>query len=95
QNADPRWLLPLICRRGGVARTEIGAIRIDNSETQFEVAAGSARRFAESVARTAAGDDSGITIIPGGGGGAGGGSAHRGGPPRAPQRSRTPRRSPA
>ena len=27
-NADPRWLLPLICRRGGVTRREVGAIRI-------------------------------------------------------------------
>ena len=26
--ADPRWLLPLICRRGGVTRREVGAIRI-------------------------------------------------------------------
>ena len=27
-NAEPRWLLPLICRRGGVTRREVGAIRI-------------------------------------------------------------------
>ncbi len=31
--ADPRWLLPLICRRGGVTRREVGAIRIGPNET--------------------------------------------------------------
>src|SRR5204862_4670403 len=35
--ADPRWLLPLICRHGHVNRTEIGAIRIAAGETYFEV----------------------------------------------------------
>jgi ATP-dependent RNA helicase DeaD len=28
QNADPRWILPLLCRRGHITRNEIGAIRI-------------------------------------------------------------------
>ena len=28
QNADPRWILPLICRRGHVTRQDIGAIRM-------------------------------------------------------------------
>ena len=27
QNADPRWLLPLICRRGHITKAEIGAMR--------------------------------------------------------------------
>jgi len=27
-NADPRWILPLLCRRGHITRNEIGAIRI-------------------------------------------------------------------
>jgi ATP-dependent RNA helicase DeaD len=37
QNADPRWVLPLLCRRGHVGRGEIGAIRITTHETLFEV----------------------------------------------------------
>jgi len=41
--ADPRWLLPLICRRGGVTRREVGAIRIGPNETTFEIAGGAAR----------------------------------------------------
>ena len=57
QNADPRWILPLLCRRGHVSRSEIGAIRIAANETLFEVAGSLAARFAEAVARTAGGDD--------------------------------------
>ena len=44
--ADARWLLPLICRRGGVTRREVGAIRIGPNETMFEIAGGAARDFA-------------------------------------------------
>ena len=64
QNADARWLLPLICRRGHVTRGDIGAIRIEQNETRFEVAAASAARFADAIARTAGQDDSGIAIAP-------------------------------
>ncbi len=82
QNADPRWLLPLICRRGHVARDAIGAIRLDQNETRFEVAAPIAARFAAAVAKTAAADDSGITIIPADGAQHGNGS-RRPSPPHA------------
>jgi len=44
--ADPRWLLPLICRRGGVTRRDVGAIRIGPDETVFEIAGGAAHDFA-------------------------------------------------
>ncbi|MBH1992916.1 MAG: DEAD/DEAH box helicase, partial [Sphingomonadaceae bacterium] len=37
QNADPRWILPLICRRGHVSRGDIGAIRITATDTMFEI----------------------------------------------------------
>ncbi|GBD48877.1 DEAD/DEAH box helicase [Methylopila sp. Yamaguchi] len=46
QNADPKWLLPLICRRGGVTRDDIGAIRIFDAETKVEIAVGAAESFA-------------------------------------------------
>ena len=65
QNADARWILPLLCRRGHVTRSEVGAIRIGPGETHFQVPAAVARKFADAVARTAGidGDDeSGITI---------------------------------
>jgi ATP-dependent RNA helicase DeaD len=44
-NADPRWLLPLICRRGGITRREVGAIRIGPRETLFEIAGDAALDF--------------------------------------------------
>jgi ATP-dependent RNA helicase DeaD len=49
-NADPRWLLPLICRRGGVTRREVGAIRIAPRETLFEIAGNAAAEFAAAAA---------------------------------------------
>jgi ATP-dependent RNA helicase DeaD len=64
QNADPRWLLPLLCRRGHVSKDEIGAIRIGPNETQFEVRGDVATRFAQALGRTAGTDDSGIAIEP-------------------------------
>jgi ATP-dependent RNA helicase DeaD len=65
QNADPRWILPLLCRRGHITKNEIGAIRIAPDETRFQVPRAIAARFASAVARTAdAGgeDESGVRI---------------------------------
>lgn len=53
QNADPRWILPLLCRRGHITRNEIGAIRISPSETYFQVPRATAGKFAAALARTA------------------------------------------
>jgi ATP-dependent RNA helicase DeaD len=53
QNADPRWILPLLCRRGHVTRGEIGAIRIGQAETYFQIPRTLAAKFADAVARTA------------------------------------------
>ena len=41
--AEPGWLLPLICRRGGVTRREVGAIRVGASSSTFEIASGAAQ----------------------------------------------------
>ncbi len=46
QKADPKWLLPMICRRGNVNRKEIGTIRIFEETTEFEVARSAAEHFA-------------------------------------------------
>jgi ATP-dependent RNA helicase DeaD len=51
-NADPKWILPLMCRRGGVTRNDIGAIRIMGDESYVAIAAKAANQFASSVART-------------------------------------------
>lgn len=64
KNADPKWLLPLICRRGNVTRKDIGAIRIFDEETAFEVNLAAADRFGK-VATKANGDDVVIEALPG------------------------------
>ncbi|HEY0085384.1 MAG TPA: DEAD/DEAH box helicase [Allosphingosinicella sp.] len=56
-NADPRWLLPLLCRRGHITRNDIGAIRIAANETMFEIPRAAATRFAQAVKRTSTDDD--------------------------------------
>lgn len=56
QNADPRWILPLLCRRGHITKNEIGAIRITGHETLFEIPRAAAGRFADALKRTQ-GDD--------------------------------------
>ncbi|MFZ4110575.1 MAG: DbpA RNA binding domain-containing protein, partial [Polymorphobacter sp.] len=66
-NADPRWLLPLICRRGHVTKAEIGAIKIGPEETGFEIPRALADRFIDALRRTEGEDRSpegGIRIIP-------------------------------
>ena len=49
KKADPKWLLPLICRMGGVEKRDVGAIRIQPEETRFEIAAGQADSFAANI----------------------------------------------
>uniref|UniRef100_A0A9E8CTX3 DEAD/DEAH box helicase n=1 Tax=Bosea sp. NBC_00436 TaxID=2969620 RepID=A0A9E8CTX3_9HYPH len=49
QGADPRQLLPMLCRRGRITRDEVGAIRIFDRETKVEIDADVADRFYDSV----------------------------------------------
>ncbi len=44
-NADPKWLVPLICRLGHVTKKDIGVIRIADRETKFEITREAASRF--------------------------------------------------
>ena len=84
QNADPRWILPLLCRRGHITKNEIGAIRIGPNETFFQVPRGVAAKFADALKRTTAadGDEAGLTIEPSPNGPEQSGNQHRrGGPP--------------
>src|SRR5918993_925131 len=64
-NADPRWLLPLICRYGHVGRNEIGAIRVAANESYFEVTQRAAPGFIKALRRaTIAPEDEGLIIEP-------------------------------
>ncbi len=63
QNADPRWILPLLCRRGHITRNEVGAIRIGANETHFQVPRATADKFALALNRTADTEDGGDVRI--------------------------------
>jgi ATP-dependent RNA helicase DeaD len=51
KNAEARWLLPMLCRRGSVKKDDIGTIRILDTTTEFEISAHVARRFAARIRR--------------------------------------------
>lgn len=51
KNADVRWLLPMICRRGGIKKHEIGKIKILDTTTEFEILASVATSFEAKIKR--------------------------------------------
>ncbi|WP_270939424.1 DbpA RNA binding domain-containing protein, partial [Falsiroseomonas oryzae] len=63
RNADPRWLLPFLCKRGHVTRQEVGRIQVMERETRVEIAPWAAARFAAAARRQDA-DDEDIDIAP-------------------------------
>jgi len=93
QNADPRWILPLLCRRGHITKQEVGAIRIGPNETFFQIPRSISGKFQDALKRTASEDGGEIVPAPNGPGDTGPRrgeqlSAHRGAvrPTRAPHR---------
>ena len=48
--ADPKWLIPKICRAGGVTKRDIGNIRIFEAETRFEISREVSPAFAAAIA---------------------------------------------
>jgi ATP-dependent RNA helicase DeaD len=51
KNAEARWLLPMICRRGGIDKHDIGSIRIMDTTTEFEISERAAESFAVKIRR--------------------------------------------
>jgi ATP-dependent RNA helicase DeaD len=84
--ADPRRLLALVCRRGGIRGSEVGAIRIGVTQSSFEVAADVAPAFAR-AAREPDARDPRIRIEAEGGPG-----EREEGPPRRPAGGHAPPR---
>lgn len=60
-NAEPRWLLPMICRAGHITKKDIGSIRIFDADARFELDAKLADKFLETVKENGTGEKS-ITI---------------------------------
>jgi ATP-dependent RNA helicase DeaD len=49
KNADPKWLVPLLCRRGQITKRDIGKIQIFARNTRVEISAAVSERFAEAA----------------------------------------------
>jgi ATP-dependent RNA helicase DeaD len=49
QSAEPRWLIPMLCRVGKITKREIGAIKMQPEETFVQIAAESAAAFLDAV----------------------------------------------
>ena len=56
-NADPKWLVPLICRLGHVTKKDIGLIKIFDRETKFQIGAEAEPRFREAIKAAGASGD--------------------------------------
>jgi len=66
KNAEARWLLPMICRRGGIEKNDIGAIKIYDANSEFEIAAGAVEKFLVMVKRPDKEDNIRIEPLPNG-----------------------------
>ena len=51
KNAEARWILPMVCRRGHATKRDIGAIRIFERETRFQVTAEAIERFEVAITK--------------------------------------------
>ncbi len=54
--ADPKWILPLLCRVGGITKRDIGAIRIFDTDTKFEVSRAVSDAFAAATVQMPEGE---------------------------------------
>ncbi|MBU2532148.1 MAG: DEAD/DEAH box helicase, partial [Alphaproteobacteria bacterium] len=49
QNAEPRWLLPVLCGAGDISKADIGAIKVQGDETFVQLNADSAPGFMQAI----------------------------------------------
>jgi ATP-dependent RNA helicase DeaD len=66
KNAEARWLLPMICRRGNISKQDVGTIRVFDTTTEFEVSAHAADEFARQIKRPDKEDNIRIEALPDG-----------------------------
>ncbi len=66
KNAEARWLLPMICRRGGIEKNDIGAIKIYDANSEFEISAAAVEKFLVMVKRPDKEDNIRIEPLPNG-----------------------------
>jgi ATP-dependent RNA helicase DeaD len=51
KNADPKWLLPMLCRKGNINRSDVGIIQIFDNETKIEISKKVASDFIKNIKR--------------------------------------------
>jgi ATP-dependent RNA helicase DeaD len=51
QNAEPRWLIPMLCRNGNLTKRHIGAIKMQPEQTYVEIAADQADAFMSAIGK--------------------------------------------
>jgi hypothetical protein len=66
KNAEARWLLPMICRRGSIDKHDIGAIRIYGTHPEFEISGQAAEQFSANVSRPDKEENIRIEALPAG-----------------------------
>jgi ATP-dependent RNA helicase DeaD len=66
KNAEARWLLPMICRRGSIDKHDIGAIRIYATHTEFEISGQAADQFSANIGRPDKEENIRIEALPAG-----------------------------
>ncbi|MGF0538565.1 DEAD/DEAH box helicase [Agrobacterium sp. ES01] len=49
QSAEPRWLIPMLCRHGKISKSDIGAIKLQAEESFVEIAEDSLDRFVSAL----------------------------------------------
>lgn len=49
QNAEPRWLIPVLCEAGNITNKQIGAIKIKDDETFVQLDAAHADKFMKAI----------------------------------------------
>lgn len=54
--ADPKWILPLICKAGQISKGDVGAIRILENETRFEINSEKAKEYFATVEEQGTGE---------------------------------------
>ncbi len=86
--AEPRWILPLLCRAGDLSKDDIGAIRVQEKETFVELREASVQGLMSRLDSNGALEE-GVTVRPAEAPPAGGARPERG--PRPARRERPPR----
>lgn len=60
QQAEPRWLIPMICRNGGLSKRDIGQIKLMPEQSLVQLEAGAGERFLKALGKRTL--ERGITV---------------------------------